>query len=329
MATPKRLKSGNYRIQVMVNGTRKSFTAPTKAEAQMLAAQYRLNGQEHVRTSVERAINGYIELKEPHLSVSTIRNYKSYLGTYTDIAKVPISELTAPLLQGWINSLTSKGYSPKYIANVYGLLASAVRFYDPHVEFKVQLPKRHQEAYRVPTRHEVELLLSESQADNSLHVAIAMAAFGSLRRGEVCALRPEDVDADTCTINVDKAMAQSRDGQWHVKVPKTVTSTRVVRLPDRFSDALRALTSDFYDMNPNALHERFYRLSNRLRMRDITFHALRHFFATECAVNGIPQRLIEQIGGWRPGSQVLTRIYQNVRSSDSDKARNKIAQLFE
>jgi hypothetical protein len=70
MATPKKLPSGNWRVQVFVgydeNGKRikKSFTAPTKKEASYLASDFIINKKKKAtdKTLLE-AIDEYLELK--------------------------------------------------------------------------------------------------------------------------------------------------------------------------------------------------------------------------------------------------------------------------
>lgn len=45
MATAKKLPSGSYRVRASFNGVRKSFTAPTKREAEFLATQWLISAE--------------------------------------------------------------------------------------------------------------------------------------------------------------------------------------------------------------------------------------------------------------------------------------------
>lgn len=76
------LKSGNWHTQVFVgldeNGKkiRESFTAPTKWEAEKMAAEYIVNGMKRkARFTVADAIDGYISAKKNVLAPSTLRGY--------------------------------------------------------------------------------------------------------------------------------------------------------------------------------------------------------------------------------------------------------------
>ena len=83
MAKAKKLPSGSWRVQVYAgeeNGKRKykSFTAPSRKEAEYLAAEWARDRKDRERgnITVREAIDRYIKSKEPVLSPSTIRGYR-------------------------------------------------------------------------------------------------------------------------------------------------------------------------------------------------------------------------------------------------------------
>lgn len=82
MAKAKKLPSGNWRVQVFIgkdaNGKNimKSFCAPTRKEAEKLAAEFELTGKKNLnRFTVGQALDGYMDLKRNVLSPSTIHGY--------------------------------------------------------------------------------------------------------------------------------------------------------------------------------------------------------------------------------------------------------------
>ena len=84
MANARKLPSGNWRVRVFSHrdSTGKahyeSFTASTKAEAEMQAAQFKSSNR-HRKTldlTVSEAIEGYITAKEGVLSPATVRLYR-------------------------------------------------------------------------------------------------------------------------------------------------------------------------------------------------------------------------------------------------------------
>ena len=107
MAKAKKLPSGSWRVQVYAgeeNGKRKyrSFTAPTRKEAEFQAAQYALERKERENgnITVKEAIDRYIKSKEPVLSPSTIRGYRIiYRNNLKSLMDVRLGGLTAEKIQ--------------------------------------------------------------------------------------------------------------------------------------------------------------------------------------------------------------------------------------
>jgi len=62
-----------------------------------------------------------------------------------------------------------------------------------------------------------------------LEIAVLLAAFGPLRRGEISALTDKNVEGRI--IHVRDNMVKGPDNQWYIKQPKTDDSTRDVEMP--------------------------------------------------------------------------------------------------
>lgn len=139
MATAKKLPSGAYRCLIfdgMESGKRKykSFTAPTKKEAEYKATQYIIEKEENKNTfknnnSFKNELEGYITTKEPVLSPSTIRGYRNVQKMleekYKDFCDMKLSAISQENVQNIINDL-SKAKSPKTVRNYYGLISSVI-----------------------------------------------------------------------------------------------------------------------------------------------------------------------------------------------------------
>ena len=80
----KRLPSGRWNIQVMVDGRRVSLTADTEKEAVALAAAYKAGMAQKKKSpaamTVGESIDRYIESKDGVLSPSTVAGYKRVAG---------------------------------------------------------------------------------------------------------------------------------------------------------------------------------------------------------------------------------------------------------
>ena len=220
MATAKKLPSGAYNVRVYShteNGRKiyESFTADTKAEAELKASEWQHQKSRRVRAdlTVKEAIEGYIKAKEGVLSPSTVRGYYKMLRNNFDlIERRQIRKLTSEDLQIFISCL-SREMSPKSVRNIYALLTASFALYAPDLSFKVSLPKKVNKRPISPSDGDIQTLFGEAQTE--LKKCIALAAFGSLRRGEICALTFGDIEGNT--VHITKDMVQDKDNQWVIK----------------------------------------------------------------------------------------------------------------
>ena len=139
-----------------------------------------------------------------------------------------------------------------------------------------------------------------------------------LRRGEVLALRWQDVDHDAGVIRVRRTYTRGRFG-----TPKSRRSNRAVPLADRVAVALRQQfgRTRFPDevdlvfchpigggvLDPSKVRKRFQAAARRAGLRPVRFHDLRHTFGTRMATAGAPLRAIQDWMGH--SDQRTTLIY--------------------
>ena len=107
---------------------------------------------------------------------------------------------------------------------------------------------------------------------------------------------------------------------------KTAQSVRVIPVQDDIQDAIRAQGSGrIIPCNPDALRNRFERAISNSGVTPFTFHQLRHKFASDLMLQGIPDVYIEYLGGWKHGSQVLKRTYQQ---AEKDRAADMLRSVW-
>jgi hypothetical protein len=142
---PKKLPSGNWRIQVLVDGKRVGRTFPTKEEAEYWAAGLKTKIMEENRSpwkmTVGAAVDRYIESKSSILSPSTVLGYKRTKKRMEDIIGVQLNDLTQEKIQRWVNQL-AKDHSPKTVANAHGLLSAVLKEYRPSMTLRTTLPSK-------------------------------------------------------------------------------------------------------------------------------------------------------------------------------------------
>lgn len=244
-STPKKKKnqlpSGSYRVQVYSHtdsdGRKhyKSFTAPSKKLAQAAANDWLAKRDAGIQTpddlTVYEAITRYINVKKGVLSPSTLKEHagmqKRYFTGTLDSLK--LARMRSQDVQLWISDLAGK-LSPKTVCNAYGLLEPALAMFAPDLRLRVTLPQRQKPELYCPNDDDIRALLHHIHG-KELEIAVLLAAFGPLRRSEICALTDRDFTGNK--VKITKSMVQDADGSWVIKNhPKTYGSYREIELPD-------------------------------------------------------------------------------------------------
>lgn len=324
MAKATKLPSGNWRVLAYSNGHRKSFTAPTKKEAEYQASQWLMEENDFDDMTIRRAMEKYIENRSSVSSPTTVRNFWVYLrNDYTDrILNMKISQVRSEDIQKEINEM-SKRLAPKTVRNCYDFLRASIQAINPDKAIKVQLPQRKPIEYRLPTDNDIKKLLDN--ADDELKIAIMLAAMGTMREGEVCALEYEDINGTT--IHIHQTMCYTNNNEYVIKpVPKTNSSDRYITYPKQVIETIGTGTGRIIKCTPRAISSRYRRIVLKLGLDMSTrFHDLRHYAASAMHAMGIPDQYIMETGGWSSDG-VLKSVYRNVlndRRKEFEDLRNK------
>lgn len=341
MASARKLPSGNYRVNLFIgmeNGKRKykSFTAHTKKEAELLAAQYNLTRKEKSKCqmTVLQAAEKYIADHENVLAPSTIRGYRIIArNNLTRISQTKILHLTQDKMQEWINDL-AKDHSPKTVNNIYAFVTAVLSEFSPESDFRINLPRKQKNLIVVPEDEEVEALIEYFENEPFVQVAIMLSAIVGMRRGEICALEWNDIRDGK--VFVTKALSMNADKQFVVKTPKTYDSMRVLIIPKALEEKILALKPEdrkderIFHFTPNALTDRFVKARENLGF-SWRLHDLRHYNASVMLAIGIPDKYAMKRMG-HATINMLKTVYQHTFTKReievADSINSKMAHLI-
>lgn len=343
MAKAKKLPSGSWRVQLFVGRDSagkpkyKSFTAPTRKEAEYLAANYALTLSEDkkaaapTRLTLEQAMRQYIDNRDNLLSPATIRMYNvMHRSAYSPISQKPVVEITKEDVQHTINAYAAD-HSPKTVRNAYALLRSVLAVYAPKLDLdtkenRINLPQKETVDLEIPEDSDIALLYAYAKDDNEdMYIAILLAATLGLRRSEICALTQDDF-ADG-KVSITKALVPTADDKdWAVKPPKTQAGYRVLDVNKRVYDIVKAhganpRTGRIISLDPDGITNRYRRYRKHLNIPG-RFHDLRHYRASTMLVLGVPNKYASQRMG-HSTPQMTERVYQHIMKS-KDKEYTKV-----
>ena len=334
MKIPKarKLPSGQWFIQLRLDGQSVSITKPTEREAIREAELIKAQHRNDIKTrptggnkTLATAIDDYIRMRENVLSPATIRGYrviqKYRFQTYTNR---PISSIN------WQKAVNdeSRLCSPKTIKNAWGFIRSVLMENGLDVSVRLPAVPAADKAWLTPEQIPVFLEAVKGQPCE----IPALLALSSLRRSEIFALDWQDIDLKNRVIHVRGAMTIDESNSYVLRDQnKTASSTRAVPI---FIDQLyRALsvvenkTGAVVTCDPTTPYKQIRSVCARAGLPNPGVHGLRHSFASLCYHLGINEMTAMEIGGWSD-FQTMRKIYTHLSEIDRMKNADKLADFF-
>lgn len=337
MPTARKTPSGKWRCQAFdyvekVDGKKKyhhrSFTAETKWEAERLANEFMRNkNRPSSDLRLSEAMERYLQIKKNVLSPSTYRGYDTLRKKeYGSLSGMRIDQIHSQEVQEWMSEVAARK-SAKSCRNALGFLTAVLRTFIPGVQIIVKIPQKTNRDYYTPSDDDIKRLLNEIKSDD-LRRAVMLAAFGTLRRSEICGLMDADIDGDVITIHRAKVEASNGRG-WIVKeYPKNDSSNRRVIYPQFVIDEFKGITGFLVKIQPASISREFAMARNRAGLPHFRFHDLRAYSVSIAHAIGIPDVYLMERGGWKTDA-TFKKIYRRAISDETKEISAKLNKHFE
>lgn len=338
MAKATKLPSGNWRVSCYVGRDvsgkqiRKSITAPTKKEAELLAAQFAVKKKHNKipnNKTVAMAFDEYCESVGNLLSPATLSAYRSVRRSFPpSFANLPLNRITNAAIQRYVNDCSLRLASSS--VQLYLAKLSVVLAYNKIEMPEIITPRKERHEISIPTSAEVAVIL-DRVAGTSWEIPVLLAAHMGMRRGEIAALTWEDVDMTNGIIHVHHALVTGDDGTIYDRQPKTNASYRDLVMPDSVKEVLSRV-------NPASSHDRVCRLSlhvlsafSKISQKHCgvpyTFHSLRHYYASVLLSLGVPNKYAQKRTGHETDG-TLKRVYQHIMADRDAEIDGDINHFF-
>ncbi|WP_298207456.1 site-specific integrase [Ferrimicrobium sp.] len=182
-----------------------------------------------------------------------------------------------------------------------------------------------------PTASIPEVLAAAEAMPERLRLAVLLAAFAQLRRGEVLGLTRGDIDLMRGVVYVRRALVQPSGARAEIGPPKTDAGIRSLSVPAFVVEALRGHLEAFVGpqtegwlfgagdrpVSPRTLDRAWNNARASINRPDLHFHDLRHSGLTWAAATGASVADLMRRGGH--ASTVAALRYQH-STEDRDRA---------
>jgi integrase len=264
------------------------------------------------------------------------------------LGAIQLQRLKPADVKEWLSMLITSGarrgpggLRPRSVRHCYrllwGALKEAVRLelLARNVADVVKPPRLHDDEVVILKPHQITAL-REALKGSWLYPIMSLALASGCRRSELLALRWKDVGADN--IKIERAIEETRTGGIRFNAPKSNHGRRTIPLPPSASadlaahrkeravsfhpEALVFCHPDGSPISPNAFSVTW----NRLGV-GVTFHALRHTFASALISAGIDLVKISRRLGHR--SPVITlSVYAHLFGDDDGAGVEAIERMM-
>ena len=308
-------KVGNkYRVRKQINGIKYTFNFDTKPTQKMIqkAMDERNVVQKH-GNSFKVCCNSYIESKKNVISPSTIKGYRSISRAISDefMAK-DIGTITPYDVQNEINRY-AKDHDAKTVRNYHSFISSVLSLFRDDIVLRTRLPTIQKKKPYIPTREDVRRLLDAS-VGTQYEIPLKLACYG-MRRSEICALTPEDIQGNKVIIN--KGLVSTTDNEFVVKsMPKTAASTREIYISDELAERIQEV--GLYKGHPGCINKWMKRQLKSLGIEYFSLHKLRHYFVSVLSSQNVDEATILELGGYAT-DRVMKAVYRHSMSDENKK----------
>lgn len=192
---------------------------------------------------------------------------------------------------------------------------------------------------QVLTQEEMQRLLIQAKENDCYEILLLELSTG-LRRGELLALRWDDLDFQTGTLRVERQVQRVK-GELTVTQPKTKSSNRTVILPMPVLDVLKKYRQDVDSMwmfpsprkedsprDPTAVRKKLAAVLERAGCKHVRFHDLRHSYAVAAIKSGDDIKTVQENLGHATAAFTLD-VYGHVTAQMRRESASRMEQFIQ
>lgn len=298
-----------------------------------------------------------------------ITTYEGYIRIYrkhikgTQIGKTTLNRVTTEMLQAYYNDKLNDGYNSKTVRAISIVIGAALnmavklKMLSENPNRYTSIPKKKKYEAAVLSAEEVRRIVKEAK-DEEIYPIVVTTVYTGMRKGEVMALKWENVDFQKRRIYIKNSLCRiegdqpdengCRHARYEILEPKTKESVRMVPMLDEVYDALmlqkdrqesdkqryRDIYLDqglvFADLCGDYLPQRqfmdkYHAFLKKYGITDIRFHDLRHTFATLLIESDVSMKVVQELLGH---STITTSmdIYTHVSDEKKEQALDRLRQ---
>jgi len=334
----KKMKSGKISYQITVEGDRDLLTGKRNRTYKNVKGSYKeaksmmhkmITEMEQNKVTKKTSMNirqwmdEWVTSYLPNVEETTRIGYETKIRCYIKpaLGDILLKSLRAEHVQKMINDMYSRGLSPKNIRDTYNNVnaamkrAVAIRLIPYNPCEGVTLPKLKKYRAEVYSPEMIHKLLSIVKGTD-MYLPVLLLVMVGLRRGELLALKWQDIDFKKNILKVRRNMVKGKEG-FIIKAPKSEAGIRDIHLGDDVMNELKEARLQYMNdalvygvgfqnlgfvirqedgspMRPDSMTRKWIRFLEKNDLPRIRLHDLRHSNATALIKAGVNPRVVQE-----------------------------------
>ena len=329
----------------------KSYREAKTKKQQALQKQIPLpKSSRHFTVPIQDLSNLWLESVHCNLKESTYMCYTTLVQKHIVpyFEKKPQQLLSKNGLQIFYNDKIASGLSTQS-AKMILLLLERILTFSEEQELLPMVKRTKVHPKTIP--FEKELLSPEElsllsrylvEADSAFATGVLLCMYTGIRIGELCGIKGADIDVKRGILTIRRTVSRitnpdsSSGGSQtivFISTPKSLSSIRTIPLPDQIipflqkwsvSDQFYFLTGCTKPTEPRNVQRQFKNILKGCNLPQVTFHSLRHSFATLCIENGIDSKALSEILG-HSSVKITLDIYVHSNMAQKKEYLNRLS----
>jgi len=296
--------------------------------------------EEFLLDFVENTLKGEVAPNTYEQRLSFVKNHIA-----PKIGKTKLSDLSPSQIQKFYNELREQ-YGAGHVQNIGNLLnkalTQAVRWNiisrNPAALVKKPSTSRKNAKMKTWTVEEQKKFLEYAKSESTFYYVMFLLALTSgMRKGELLGLKWDDVDTKRGIVSVKRTVVWAQKNLYLKDIPKTESSIRTIQIPEQTAKTLKkwqlACPANLLNLvfpspktngilYPNSLDKAYQKAIRESGVPYISFHGLRHTFATTLLANNVNPKIVQEMLGHstiKTTMDTYSHVLPNMQRSAADQ----------
>jgi len=261
-----------------------------------------------------------------NLRATSISSYKGFFKHFVELSGLPLTDITSVMLARVLNEKQLCRQSKDGMKSMLKQMFSAAhndKLIESNPTLHLPRPKATPpvRARNALTAEQEQRFIDTALANLDKYEPLLICLLQGVRKGEMLALRPNDLDFERNTLRIDESYDEqnpddllTKNADSNRKMPMFELTHKIL-LKYAKAEPTERIYKKFYSTK---LSKVLAELQEQANLPKFTVHELRHTFITRCHEKKIDEMIVQKWVGHQIGSRMTKAVYTHI-SNDAER----------